>query len=118
MKTKILLNLLLFLFVLLSCLPARSQGYFLFATAPKVVWDDYSPTNGGASSSLGNVNVAFLWGPSNAVPLIQSLQASVPTNAAPLGQTWSLSNAWTRILGDPSFHLATNDATANLLRLA
>ncbi len=86
-----------------------AQGSFLFSGNSKGIWDDYSTS----SAHLGGLtlDVTFLVG--TGTPLISSLATSVATNAITLGTDKSFSNAtaWSDILSDPNFSLATSSGT-------
>ncbi len=110
MKKLILMSSLAIMFVSLS---AFGQGYFTFTGSTRQVWDGWS-TAGVAKNDITN-SVAFLWG--SGTPLVDSIQSAVSTNAlagvSASGTTngaYSVTTAWADILGDSSFHLATNFA--------
>ena len=96
---------------------ALAQGNFQFSGASKGVWDNYSTANGHISGQ--NIDVSFFWG--TGTPLIQGIAGSgfgssgggiyTPTNGVTTGTTFSVSTAWTDILTDPNFHMATNGVT-------
>ena len=83
------------------------QGYFVFSGVKSQVWDCFT---GPAPRLDTSVNVAFLWGPSTATPLVDSLMGSTPTNG--VTPPFDLSTAWTDILLDPNFHFATNASSS------
>jgi hypothetical protein len=91
---------------LLSTLPALGQGYVQFSSATRGTWDDWS-TPGFFHVAATN-RVAFLYG--SGTPLVDSYMPFVPTNqlAVPAG-------AWSAILNDPNFTLATNSDTGLLI---
>ncbi len=90
-----------------------AQGNFQFqGSGPRYVWDNWSSQaiKGDASN-----NVAFLWANSGTA-LISGVATSVATNAGTGFFTQSqLATAWTDILTDPNFHLATNAGTSTLV---
>jgi len=85
----------------LSCLSAFGDGYFLFSGPGKGVWDGWST---GVPHLAATNNVAFLWGPTSSVPLVDSIMTATPTN----GNEVDLAAAWNDILTDPNFQLALN----------
>ena len=91
-----------------------AQGLFLFSGNTKTAWDNYSVANIGKLAA--DINVSFLFAPSSSTALITSVLSSTPTNAATLGTTYSASAAWSAILTDPNFHLATNSSGNTLVQ--
>lgn len=97
---------LLTLALTLSGLSAMGQGYFLFSGPARGVWDGFSlglPPHLAASLKVG-----FLWGPTNATPIVSSIAVSTPTNGyiVPFGNS--------AILNDPNFQLAVDNNTTAL----
>ena len=84
---------------------AFAQGSFMFSSGPRYVWDNWSTVATGLPRADQSNSVAFLIG--TGTPLVDAIMTSVPTN-----QTTAINGvaAWTSILNDPSFHLATNSA--------
>jgi len=86
-------------------LSAFAQGEFEFAgPGPRGVWDAYSTP--GSSHEAADIDVAFLFGSTSATPLVDAIAASTATNGS---TAYNPQTAWTDILTDPSFMLATND---------
>ena len=109
MKKLVIISTLIASFAGLS---AFGQGYFLFTSGKSQVYDGFST---GVSHTATDVNVAFLWAASSAVPSVDSILASVPTTATTGNSTWTAATAWTAILDDPNFTLALNSGTGNSL---
>ena len=86
-----------------------AQGYFVFQTASRTVWDDWSVLKNKAD---GSNNVAFLIG-TGTPAIITAAGGKVATNALALPNNLSAATAWSDILSDPNFKVATNLATAN-----
>jgi len=92
----------------LAGLSAFAQQQVLFTATStlttRLVWDDWSPIAPHADASN---NVAFLWA-TTGTPLVDSQTGlnQTSTNVVPLGGLGA--TAWTAILNDPNFHLATN----------
>lgn len=90
---------------------AFAQGSFSFGGVARTVWDNWSTVATGLPRADASNNVAFLIG--TGTPLVDTAMGmtSVPTN-----QTTAINGvaAWTSILNDPSFHLATNGASGLL----
>jgi MYXO-CTERM domain-containing protein len=84
---------------------AFAQGEFAFnGPGGRGVW---LGTNGSASIfANANVDVAFLFGSTANTPEIAGIAANTATNGTTVFNT---STAWTDILTDPNFMLATND---------
>jgi hypothetical protein len=83
---------------------AFAQGDFAFAgPGARGVWDDFSTP--GTGHLAADIDVAFLFGSTANTPLVDAIAASTATN----GTTQITSSAWTDILTDPNFELATND---------
>jgi len=82
---------------------AFAQGNFIFQSAAGAIWDDWSGAPSATLPRRDNTNyVAFLIG--TGTSLISSYQSSTPTNQVGVnGQT-----AWTDLLTDPNYKLATN----------
>ncbi len=109
MKKLIAIGLLSALFAGLS---AFGQGYTFFSGFKSTVWDGFTTPN--ISQRTSNVNVAFLWGPNAAVPLVDSIMAGTPTNFAALGAGLSYDTAWNDILNDPNFTLGFDNNSSTL----
>ena len=86
-----------------------AQGTFLFAGGTKAIWDNYSTTAGHFSGET--LTVGFLFG--TGTPLIAGIMSSVPTNAIAqsLDKSFSNATAWSDILSDPNYTLATSSST-------
>ncbi|HEY4963705.1 MAG TPA: PEP-CTERM sorting domain-containing protein [Candidatus Saccharimonadales bacterium] len=82
-----------------------AQGSFVFSTASRYVWDDWSSVTPRVSASN---NVAFLFATGSPVSLAGS--GSVTNNSGAM----NYAAAWTAILTDPNYHLATNSADGTL----
>jgi len=91
-----------------------AQGTFFFTGNTKTVWDNYTTAVGHLNAA--NEDVAFLIG--TGTPKIAQVAASVATNAASAGVTWSAATAWSDILGDSNFFLATNSASSSTAAIA
>ncbi len=90
---------------LLAALATFAQGTFLFSGNSKSVWDNYSTSLPHISGET--LTVAFLFG--TGTPKIAQIGSSVATNAE-----WNMyitSTAWSDILGDPNYTLATSGGT-------
>src|SRR5436190_18387336 len=100
--------------VSLASLSALGQGTFVFSTAAGFVWDNFSGPSGVKTNDM---KVAFLWANSASpiTPLVdtQMGMGHVPTNMAPAGISGS--TAWAAILGDSSYHIATNTGNALII---
>jgi PEP-CTERM motif len=85
---------------------AFAQGSFLFGGPARYVWDNWSTVSTGLPRADASNNVAFLIG--TGTPLVDAIMTSVPTN-----HTTAINGvaAWTSILNDPNFKLATNGAS-------
>lgn len=90
----------------LSGLSALGQGYFQFSGPARGVWDGFSL--GLAPHLAATMKVGFLWGPTNATPLVSSIAISSPTNSNIPGFGNSA------ILNDPNFQLAVDANTSAL----
>lgn len=92
---------------------AFAQGNFVFSAGGRYVWDNWSTVATGLPRADASNNVAFLIG-TTGTPLVDTAMGmtSVPTN-----QTTAINGvaAWTSILNDPSFKLATNSADGSLV---
>jgi hypothetical protein len=88
---------------------AFAQGTFLFGGVARTVWDNWSTVSTGLPRADASNNVAFLIG--TGTPLVDAIMTSVPTN-----HTTAINGvaAWTSILNDPSFKLATNSTDGSL----
>jgi len=83
-----------------------AQGLFIFQTGAGAVWDGWS----SIFPKPDNKNyVAFLIG--SGTPLINSYLAFTPTNGTEINSAL----AWTDVLTDPNYKLATNVAGAALI---
>ena len=93
-----------------TSLASFGQGSFLFSGPSKGIWDNYSVQNVGKISGE-TLDVAFLVG--TGTPLIASIATSVATNAATtsFGTSFANATAWSDILSDPNFSLATSGGT-------
>ena len=86
---------------------AFAQGEFAFnGPGGRGVWVGTQGGNNATFSSAGGIDVAFLFGSTANTPLIDGIAASTATNGS---TAYSASTAWTDILTDPNFMLATND---------
>jgi len=87
---------------------AFAQGSFVFSSSARYVWDNWSTVATGLPRADASNNVAFLIG--TGTPLVDTAMGmtSVPTN-----QLTAINGvlAWTSILNDPNFKLATNSAS-------
>ena len=92
---------------------AFAQGNFIFSSTARSVWDNWSTVATGLPRADASNNVAFLIG-TTGTPLVDTAMGmtSVPTN-----QTTAINGvaAWTSILNDPNFKLATNGADGLLV---
>jgi len=111
MKKLVLLSTICSTFIGLS---AFGQGYISFSSGKSQVYDGL-----GASSIIGaasSLNVALLWGPTTAVPALDSLLASTPTtgiSSPGTVESYTLATAWSDILSDPNgFQLAEDVLTS------
>jgi len=95
----------------LAGVSAFAQGNFVFQSGSRYVWDNWS----GVAVPTPNFtnNVAFLWG--SGTPSVDSIATSVPTNNMVSGAVTLSQTAWTDILTDSNFHLATNSSTSALI---
>jgi len=83
---------------------AFAQGEFAFAgPGARGIWDDFSSQNPHLAADM---NVAFLFGGTSFTPLVDAIASSTATNGT---TAYSPTLAWTDILTDPNFILATND---------
>src|SRR5580765_260504 len=100
--------------VTLAGISAFGQGTFVFSTAAGFVWDNFSGPSGVKSNDM---KVAFLWANSASAitPLVdtQMGMGHVPTNYAPAAL--NATTAWAAILGDSSYHIATNTGNAIII---
>jgi hypothetical protein len=91
---------------------AFAQGSFVFSGTARHVWDNWSTVATGLPRADQSNSVAFLIG--TGTPLVDTAMGmtSVPTN-----QLIAINGvaAWTSILTDPNFHLATNSADGLLV---
>ena len=86
---------------------AFAQGNAIFGSNGSYVWN----TNSTRGVS-GQVDTAFLFTTSAAAPTIASVMTSTPTNSAATQLTGAqATTAWTAILTDPNFVIATNYST-------
>jgi hypothetical protein len=99
--------------VSLAVASVLGQGYFSLSSAKSQVYDGF--TTPGVSALASTVNTAFLWGPSNTVPTVDSFLTSMPTTAnSSTPQMVPLFQAWAAILNG-QFNLATNATTGALV---
>lgn len=86
-----------------------AQGSFLFSGNSKGIWDNYSTSAGHLTGET--LDVSFLVG--TGTPEIASIATSVATNAASttFGTSFANATAWSDILSDPNFSLATSSGT-------
>ena len=106
---KKILALVTLAFTLSGLLSALGQeGYFFFNSgSARSIWDGFTSDHMQLAATM---RVAFLWGQTNATPIISTIQISTPTNSASeVGF-----DAWTPILNDPNFHLAVDATTSSL----
>jgi len=93
-------------------LPAFGQGYFALTFPNVTVWDGSpnAPFNYPSFQS-NSVSVAWLWATSGDTPLVDALTSAgyVPSNtvAGTANGNYLVSTAWTDILTDTNFTLAT-----------
>jgi hypothetical protein len=110
-------NLLLSLTCIFASLTASGQwqgdGFVNFSDGPRPVWNGF--TFPDISAPRTNVLVSFLWGPNGDVPLVDGILPGVPTNMTSSTIVFSPADAWTAILNDPNFVLATNDYDNSLV---
>ena len=109
MKKTIVITSLITSFVSLS---AFGQGYFQFTTGKSQVWDAFSTFPPATTS---NVDVAFLWGQSGDVPLVDNIIPSTPTSDTAYIYTPA---AWADIINDPNFQFAVDATSANAGNIA
>jgi hypothetical protein len=105
-----------FLITSFAGLSAFGQGYFQFISGKSQVYDGFST---GIAHVGTTVNVAFLWAPAGATPVVASLPG-IGTNYVAAGTTtatsaYTTTAAWNAILYDPNFTLAVNSGTGNSL---
>jgi hypothetical protein len=85
---------------------ALAQGSFVFSTAARAVWDDWSLV---APKATASNNVAFLIGTGES--LVGAISDSTATNSmTPVDPVAT----WNAILNDPNYKLATNSSTGEL----
>ena len=89
--------------MILTGLSAFGQGYFALSGGPGSIWNCWN-SNFPAPGRGGPNRVAFLWG--TGTPLVSSIMPFTPTNVF----NEVPPSAWTAILTDPNFHLATNSS--------
>ena len=90
-------------------LSSFGQGYFLFTTGTRQVWDTIAGTPVTYKPDAG-LNVAFLWAPSGTTAAITGLAASSTTNGT---TSVSYATAWSDILGaNGGYTLAVNAGTS------
>ena len=90
-------------------LSSFGQGYFLFTTGTRQVWDTIAGTPVTYKPDAG-LNVAFLWAPSGTTAAITGLAASSTTNGT---TSVSYATAWNDILGaNGGYTLAVNNGTS------
>jgi len=84
---------------------AFAQGEFAFnGPGARGVW--VGSPNTMTFSPIAGVDVAFLFGSTSQTPLVDAIAGSTATNGS---TAYSAALAWTDILTDPNFMLATND---------
>jgi len=84
---------------------AFAQGDFAFAgPGARGVW--VGSTGNNTVEANNNIDVAFLFGSVSATPLVSGIANGTATNGS---TAYVASTAWTDILTDPNFMLATND---------
>ena len=88
--------------LILSTHSIFGQGYFLANGNARSVWDGFSSDTMNLAATI---EVAFLWGPTNSLPLVDSIQTSTGTNT-PVELIYVA--AWNYILNDSNFQLATD----------
>jgi len=103
------INLIISLVASFAGFSTFGQGYFQFTSSKSQVWDGFSLA---APQLATTVNVAFLWGPSGDVPLVESILSGTPTNITVYSSTFSPAAAWNDILNDPNFTLAIDNNTS------
>jgi hypothetical protein len=91
---------------LLASLQAFGQGYVFFSGLPRGVWDGWTT---GVPHTAATNQLAFLFG--SGTPLVDSIMPFTPTN----GLAFPGPGAWSAILNDPNFTLATNSDTGQLI---
>jgi hypothetical protein len=85
-----------------------AQGSFIFQTGARYLWDDWSALAPKADASN---NFALFIG-TGTPSVVQAGGGGVATNAVALPGGLTIAQAWSDILGDSSFLLATNSSTA------
>jgi hypothetical protein len=97
-------NLSIFLIVCFNFIAfGQGQATFEGNFALRMIWDDFSSSQPQLAATM---NVAFLYG--EGTPVVDGVFTSVPTNSLNAGPFFSYSQAWSDILNDPNFILATN----------
>jgi hypothetical protein len=87
---------------------AFAQGNAIFGSVAGYVWNTNS-----TRSVAGAVDTAFLFSTVNLAPTVAGVMTSTPTNTAATQLTFvQATTAWSDILSDPNFHLATNYTTS------
>ncbi len=96
------------------------QGYLQLQSGNKTIWENGTYKTGSGGLVTTN-SYALVWGSTTLTPLVDAIQASVATNALPgvaaagtVNGNYSVAAAWTAILTDPNFTLATDLAGPNL----
>jgi PEP-CTERM motif len=99
-------KLITVLFATAISVVSYGQGEFAFAGAgARAVWDDFT---GPTPTTSANISVAFLFGSTAATPQVDSIYTKTTTNGTTTLTQSQLTTAWTSILSDPNFILATN----------
>ena len=102
MKKIVLICTLIISFTGLS---AFGQGYVIFESdVPRSIWD----AAGGTPTLDTNLAVALVWGPNTAIPWVDNIMPSTPTNGI---AEYDAPAAWSDILNDSQFTLALDSAT-------
>jgi len=88
----------------LASISASAQGYVQFGLGTKSIWDGI--TTNVMKLNANTLDVAFLWG--NGTALISSVSPSTPTNGLATAFSYNPQAAWSAILSDPNYSLASN----------
>lgn len=90
---------------------AFAQGEFAFAGAgARSVWNVFNSS--GTAYTSNNISCAFLFG--TGTPLVDSIYSKTTTNGSTTMSSAQVQAAWTAILTDSSFMLASNYANSTL----
>ena len=101
-------KLVVTLFLTITGIAAFAQGDFAFTgPGPRAAWDNF--TTPGVPVVGATINVAFLFGSTSATPLVDSIYSKTTTNGTTTLSSAQITTAWSDILNDSSFMLATND---------